>query len=154
MSTRWGRSTLPPHRIPHHLRPYRQQIPEMDLRKPFWIRPPKLLSMIRLGTIHPSSPIMRSVQSCVEVSHAILYPIAMTHTPFQSMGLVLILVGLGVVGMGVLLLVLGAIGGRLPLDFIYQGDRVTIWIPLGTSLLLSLLLTVLLNLVFLFLRSR
>ncbi len=78
----------------------------------------------------------------------------MTHTPFQSMGLVLILVGLGVVGMGVLVLVLGAIGGRLPLDFIYQGDRVTIWIPLGTSLLLSLLLTVLLNLVFLFLRSR
>lgn len=35
--------------------------------------------------------------------------------------------------------------GRLPGDFLFQKGRATIYIPLATSLLLSLLLTILLN---------
>lgn len=35
--------------------------------------------------------------------------------------------------------------GRLPGDFLFQKGRTTIYIPLATSLLLSLLLTILLN---------
>ncbi len=64
-------------------------------------------------------------------------------------------------GTGALLVVAGAVvwlfstlGGRLPLDFVIRKDSVTVWIPLGTSILLSLLLTLLLNLVFFFLRPR
>jgi len=69
--------------------------------------------------------------------------------------------GLWLIGMGALLIVAGvvvwlisAFGGKLPLDFVIRKDSVTVWFPLGTSILLSLLLTLLLNLVFFFLRPR
>ncbi len=35
--------------------------------------------------------------------------------------------------------------GRLPGDFAFRGDRVTVYVPLATSILLSILLTILLN---------
>ena len=36
--------------------------------------------------------------------------------------------------------------GRLPLDFHYQRDNFSVYLPLGTSILLSLLLTAVLSL--------
>ncbi|MDV2504354.1 MAG: DUF2905 domain-containing protein [bacterium] len=58
-------------------------------------------------------------------------------------GVVLVLVG------GVLLLS-GKLPwlGRLPGDFAYKGKRVTFYFPLTTSIILSIILTVLLNLFF------
>lgn len=69
--------------------------------------------------------------------------------------------GLWLMALGALLLLVGAVvwvvslvGGRLPLDFVIRKDTVTVWIPLGTSILVSLLLTVILNLLFFFFRPR
>lgn len=69
--------------------------------------------------------------------------------------------GLWLIGMGVLLIVVGGVvwlfstlGGRLPLDIVIRKDSLTVFLPIGTSLLVSLLLTVILNLVFFFLRPR
>jgi hypothetical protein len=41
---------------------------------------------------------------------------------------------------------------RLPGDFLYKKDNVTIFVPLATGLIISLLLTVILNLIFYFFR--
>ncbi len=62
-----------------------------------------------------------------------------------------LLVGLGVVlaVVGVVLILAGRAGlGRLPGDFSLGGDNVRIYVPLATSLLLSLVATVVLNLLF------
>jgi hypothetical protein len=60
-----------------------------------------------------------------------------------ALGVVLVVVGL-------LLLLAGRVPylGRLPGDIIYRRDNVTIYIPLATMLLLSILLTIALNLFF------
>uniref|UniRef100_A0A7C2WIC5 DUF2905 domain-containing protein n=1 Tax=Thermorudis sp. TaxID=1969470 RepID=A0A7C2WIC5_9BACT len=60
-----------------------------------------------------------------------------------ALGVVLVVVGL-------LLLLAGRVPylGRLPGDIIYRRDNVTIYIPLATMLLLSILLTIVLNLFF------
>jgi DUF2905 family protein len=64
-----------------------------------------------------------------------------------DLGKVLIVVGLVVAGVG-LLAVLGIRIGRLPGDIVIEGDRGGLFIPIVTSIVLSLALTVLLNLVF------
>ncbi len=63
--------------------------------------------------------------------------------PVDSLARVLIVVGLAIVALGGLLLVLGRIPGlgRLPGDILIQRDNITIWIPLTTMILLSLLLS-------------
>lgn len=58
------------------------------------------------------------------------------------------LLGLGVMLalIGALVLLAGRIGlpwGRLPGDFAYRGRRVSVFFPLGTSLLLSIVLSAL-----------
>jgi hypothetical protein len=53
-----------------------------------------------------------------------------------------IVLGLERVGMG---------PGRLPGDFVYRGRNTQVWFPLGTSIVLSLLLT---GLLYLFSRFR
>ena len=60
-----------------------------------------------------------------------------------ALGVVLVVVGL-------LLVLAGRVPylGRLPGDIIYRRDNVTIYIPLATMLLLSILLTIALNLFF------
>lgn len=60
-----------------------------------------------------------------------------------ALGVVLVVVGL-------LLMLAGRVPylGRLPGDIIYRRDNVTIYIPLATMLLLSILLTIALNLFF------
>ena len=62
--------------------------------------------------------------------------------------------GKTLLGLGLLLMVLGALAliagriglplGRLPGDFAYRGKRVSFFFPLGTSILISVLLSLIL----------
>jgi hypothetical protein len=63
-----------------------------------------------------------------------------------------LLVGLGAVILvvGIVLMLLGRAGlplGRLPGDFLYRGKNTTVYFPLATSLVLSVVLSILLYLV-------
>ena len=63
-----------------------------------------------------------------------------------------LLVGLGavIVVAGILLMLLGRTNlplGRLPGDFLYRGKTTTVYFPLATSLVLSVVLSILLYLV-------
>ncbi|MBO9307288.1 DUF2905 domain-containing protein [Thermomicrobium sp.] len=68
----------------------------------------------------------------------------------QAFGRLLIVMGLLLAILGVLLVLAGRIPfiGRLPGDIVYQRGNFTLYIPLMTMLILSLLLTILLNLLF------
>lgn len=66
------------------------------------------------------------------------------------MGRLLIGVGIAVVVVGVIVLALEHMGlgpGKMPGDFAYRGRRVQIWFPLGTSIVLSILLSLVLYLI-------
>ena len=66
-----------------------------------------------------------------------------------EIGRFVFLVGIVLVVIGGLLIAfprIGTILGRLPGDFRYETDQLTCLIPLGTSILLSIFLTVILNL--------
>lgn len=67
----------------------------------------------------------------------------------SALGRLLLAAGLSLAALGALLLLLSRVGGlgRLPLDFRLQRGPVTIYLPLGTALLVSLLATLVLNLV-------
>ena len=54
------------------------------------------------------------------------------------MGRTLIIIGLAIVAVGVLLTL---IDRRLPGDFVWRGKNVTVYFPLATSILLSIVLT-------------
>ena len=56
------------------------------------------------------------------------------------MGKVLVVVGLCIAGLGVLIL-LGVPLGRLPGDLVYRRGGVTVYVPLATSVVLSVVLT-------------
>jgi hypothetical protein len=59
----------------------------------------------------------------------------------------LILLGAALVLAGILLLVVGRLHlplGRLPGDILYRGKNTTFYLPLATSILLSILLTLIL----------
>ncbi len=61
----------------------------------------------------------------------------------------IIFFGVGMIGLGVLLLVLARLNihlGRLPGDIIYRGRNSVVYIPWLTMLLVSLVLTLLVNL--------
>ena len=62
-------------------------------------------------------------------------------------GLMYLGLGIAVVGGLVLLLGKGMDLGNLPGDLMYEGERVRVYVPLGTMIVLSLVLTLLLNLV-------
>ena len=64
------------------------------------------------------------------------------------LGRLLLLGGAALLALGAILLLLGRVvpGGRLPGDIVVTRGPVSCIIPLATSLLLSLLLTILLNL--------
>jgi hypothetical protein len=68
----------------------------------------------------------------------------------DNMGRFLVICGLAVVAVGLLLMLGSRVGfiGRLPGDFHWQRDGVSIYVPLATSLLVSIVLSVLLTLVF------
>jgi hypothetical protein len=61
------------------------------------------------------------------------------------MGRLLVVVGLAIAGVGLLILI-GIPFGRLPGDLVYRRGNFTAYVPIGTSIVLSLLLTLLLML--------
>jgi Flp pilus assembly protein protease CpaA len=66
------------------------------------------------------------------------------------MGRVLVGIGLAVVVAGLVLMGLGRMGlgvGRLPGDFVWRGKNTTVYAPLGTSLLISVVLSLVLYVV-------
>jgi len=67
----------------------------------------------------------------------------------EAVGRGLIYLGLGVAAAGGLVLLLGQVFdlGNLPGDLVYEGERVEVYAPLGTMIVLSLVLTLLLNFV-------
>ncbi len=68
---------------------------------------------------------------------------------FESLGRMLIWVGAGILLLGLLFLLLGKIPGlgRLPGDILFRRGNATVYIPLGTMILLSVLLTLVLNVI-------
>jgi hypothetical protein len=69
---------------------------------------------------------------------------------FSSFARWLIVIGLGLAALGGLFWLLGRTGlplGRLPGDFRFQSGGLTCILPLATCILLSIILTVLLNLI-------
>ncbi len=72
-------------------------------------------------------------------------------TPMElgQFGRVLVLVGMVILGFGVLFVVADRVPfiGRLPGDITLRGDGWTLYAPLATSIVLSVLLTVVLSLV-------
>jgi hypothetical protein len=68
----------------------------------------------------------------------------------DGIGRLLILVGLVTVAAGVVLLFLPRLPwiGRLPGDILVQRERVTLYFPIATSIVVSIVLTILLNLFF------
>jgi membrane protein implicated in regulation of membrane protease activity len=71
-------------------------------------------------------------------------------TDYSSFGRAILFLGLLIAGVGLLLLVFGRIPflGRLPGDIAVQRGSWGFYFPLATSIVLSLVLTVLLNLFF------
>jgi len=66
-----------------------------------------------------------------------------------TLGRGLIYIGLGLVGVGALVVVLGRVLdlGNLPGDLVFEGEHTRLYVPIGTMIVLSLLLTLLLNVV-------
>lgn len=71
-----------------------------------------------------------------------------------DLGRLLLYAGLGLAVLGGLVLLLGQVVdlGHLPGDITYEGETTRVYIPITTMLLLSLVLTVLVNLVLRWLR--
>jgi hypothetical protein len=68
----------------------------------------------------------------------------------QDLGKMLVVMGLVVAGIGVAILLAGRVGlplGRLPGDLSYKSKNVTFYFPLGTSILISVVLSVVLYLI-------
>jgi hypothetical protein len=71
-------------------------------------------------------------------------------TPMAELGKALLGLGLLLAFVGAILLVAAKIGlplGRLPGDISYKGKSVSVYFPLGTSILISVVLTAILYLV-------
>lgn len=64
----------------------------------------------------------------------------------EEIGRILLVVGLLIAGMGLFLVLFDRVSwfGSLPGDIYYEGDNVTFYFPLTTSLIISLLLSLLL----------
>ncbi len=65
--------------------------------------------------------------------------------PLPSLGKLLIFLGLGIVLLGLILTFAGRLPflGRLPGDIVYRKGNFTLYFPLATSIVLSLILTLL-----------
>lgn len=73
----------------------------------------------------------------------------------ESVGRLLLISGAGLFLLGLVLLLAGRSGlpfGRLPGDIVFRGENVTVYAPLVSCLVASVVLTILLNLVFWLLR--
>lgn len=71
---------------------------------------------------------------------------------FQPLGKILIIIGLFIIILGILFLFVGRIPwiGRLPGDIVIERKNINIYIPITTSIILSILLTI----IFWFLSKR
>jgi hypothetical protein len=69
-------------------------------------------------------------------------------SPFASWGRILIVAGIGLAVVGVLMLVLDRTGivGRLPGDIVVRRKGWSLWFPITTCIVLSILLTIIVNL--------
>lgn len=67
----------------------------------------------------------------------------------EGLGKLLIWVGGGILVLGLLLVLLGKIPGfgRLPGDILIRRENVTFYFPLGTMIVLSVVLTLVLNII-------
>lgn len=67
----------------------------------------------------------------------------------ESLGRMLIYIGIIIVVIGGFFLLMGKLPwfGRLPGDIVYRREGLTVYVPLATMILVSLVLTLLLNLV-------
>jgi hypothetical protein len=73
----------------------------------------------------------------------------------SAIGKSLLTIGLLIAAIGAVLLLAGRMGlplGRLPGDFAYRGRKVAIFFPLGTSILISVVLSLLFYLISVFRR--
>lgn len=65
----------------------------------------------------------------------------------EQIGKMLLTFGLVLVAVGGIVFLVGRLGiGRLPGDLVWRGDDWTVYVPLGWMVLISVVLTVLLNL--------
>jgi hypothetical protein len=65
----------------------------------------------------------------------------------MELGKLLVFLGVALVVAGLAVMLLGPMNwplGRLPGDFLYRGKRTTVYFPLATSLLVSVVLSILL----------
>jgi hypothetical protein len=67
----------------------------------------------------------------------------------EGFGRTLVWIGAGLLALGLLFVLIGKIPGlgRLPGDILIKRENVTVFIPLGTMILISVVLTLLLNLI-------
>jgi Protein of unknown function (DUF2905) len=68
----------------------------------------------------------------------------------MELGKVLVFIGAGLIVAGIVVMLLGRMNlplGRLPGDFLHRGKRTTVYFPLATSLVVSVVLTILLYVV-------
>jgi hypothetical protein len=67
----------------------------------------------------------------------------------EGLGRTLIWIGGGLLALGLLFILIGKVSGlgRLPGDILIRRENITIFIPLGTMILVSVVLTLLLNLI-------
>jgi hypothetical protein len=67
-----------------------------------------------------------------------------------EMGRILVVLGVALVVIGGIVMLLGRTGmplGRLPGDFLYRGKNTTLYFPLASSILISIVLSIVLFLV-------
>src|SRR5438876_5662895 len=92
---------------------------------------------------------MRAVVNAIASSRAITGVRQLTRMELAQFGRVLVLIGAVILGFGVLLVVADRVPfiGRLPGDITLRGDGWTLYAPLATSIVLSVLLTAILSFV-------
>lgn len=65
----------------------------------------------------------------------------------EELGRFLLVAGLAVAGFGLLLFAAGKLGlDRMPGDLVWQGENWRVYVPLGWMIVISVVLTILLNL--------
>jgi hypothetical protein len=72
------------------------------------------------------------------------------------MGKIILSIGLGIAFFGILIMIGSRLGipfGKLPGDFSWKTDNLSFYMPLASSIIFSIILTVVLNLAFWFFRK-
>ena len=86
----------------------------------------------------------------VHIKHAFAPEAAFAELLMADFGKVLILSGAVLLVVGIVVILLGRTNlplGRLPGDFLYRGTNTTVYLPLATSLLVSVVLSLVLHLI-------